>query len=149
MSLIKRLHKEYEEIKDYMSSNCSAGPIDDDDLTHWQGTIIGPEDTPYAGGVFNLDIHFPRDYPFKAPKVVFKNKIYHPNISSNGTICLDILKNKWSPILTISKVLISLSSLLSEPNPDDPLVADVARVFKEDYEEFKIKAREWTIKYAG
>ena len=132
MSLIKRLHKEFEEINELQSSNCSAGPVNDEDLTHWHGTIIGPDDTPYVGGLFHLDIHFPKAYPFKPPKVVFKTRIYHPNISPNGSICLDILKNRWSPILTINKVLLSLSSLLSEPNPDDPLVAEAAQLYKSD-----------------
>lgn len=60
-------------------------------------------DSPYSGGVFFLDIHFPTDYPFKPPKVNFTTRIYHPNINSNGSICLDILRDQWSPALTISK----------------------------------------------
>lgn len=83
-------------------SSCSAGPIGDD-LFHWQATIMGPSDSPYAGGVFFLNLHFPTDYPFKPPKVNFTTKIYHPNINSNGSICLDILRDQWSPALTISK----------------------------------------------
>ena len=87
---------------------------------------MGPEDSAYTGGVFFLNIHFPTDYPFKPPKVQFVTKIYHPNINSNGSICLDILKDQWSPALTISKVLLSISSLLTDANPDDPLVPDIA-----------------------
>lgn len=60
-------------------------------------------DSPYSGGVFFLAIHFPTDYPFKPPKVNFTTRIYHPNINSNGSICLDILRDQWSPALTISK----------------------------------------------
>lgn len=70
---------------------------------HWQATIMGPEGSPYAGGVFFLAIHFPTDYPFKPPKVNFTTPVYHPNINSNGSICLDILRDQWSPALTISK----------------------------------------------
>ena len=70
---------------------------------HWQATIMGPGDSPYSGGVFFLAIHFPTDYPFKPPKVNFTTRIYHPNINSNGSICLDILRDQWSPALTISK----------------------------------------------
>lgn len=70
---------------------------------HWQATIMGPSDSPYSGGVFFLAIHFPTDYPFKPPKVNFTTRIYHPNINSNGSICLDILRDQWSPALTISK----------------------------------------------
>lgn len=69
---------------------------------------MGPPDSPYQGGVFFLTIHFPTDYPFKPPKVAFTTRIYHPNINSNGSICLDILRSQWSPALTISKVMDSL-----------------------------------------
>ena len=79
-------------------ANCSAGPVGDD-LFHWQATIMGPEDSPYSGGVFFLNIHFPADYPFKPPKVSFTTRIYHCNINANGGICLDILKDQWSPAL--------------------------------------------------
>ncbi|MGH0168834.1 UNVERIFIED_CONTAM: hypothetical protein FKN15_055038 [Acipenser sinensis] len=83
-------------------AQCSAGPVGDD-MFHWQATIMGPNDSPYQGGVFFLTIHFPTDYPFKPPKVAFTTRIYHPNINSNGSICLDILRSQWSPALTISK----------------------------------------------
>ncbi|XP_010130785.1 PREDICTED: ubiquitin-conjugating enzyme E2 D2-like, partial [Buceros rhinoceros silvestris] len=96
-------------------AQCSAGPVGDD-MFHWQATIMGPNDSPYQGGVFFLTIHFPTDYPFKPPKVAFTTRIYHPNINSNGSICLDILRSQWSPALTISKVLISLGSLLCDPS---------------------------------
>ncbi|KAL8462055.1 hypothetical protein ACS0TY_033218 [Phlomoides rotata] len=81
----------------------NAGPVGED-MFHWQATIMGPSDSPFAGGVFLVTIHFPPDYPFKPPKVSFKTKVFHPNINSNGSICLDILKEQWSPALTISKV---------------------------------------------
>jgi ubiquitin-conjugating enzyme E2 D/E len=97
------------------------------DLFHWNAVLMGPQDSPYDGGVFRLNIHFPTDYPFKPPKCTFQTKIYHPNINANGVICLDILKNQWSPALTISKVLLSISSLMDDPNPDDPLAPDVAQ----------------------
>lgn len=127
-------------------------------------------DSPYQGGVFFLTIHFPTDYPFKPPKVAFTTRIYHPNINSNGSICLDILRSQWSPALTISKgesicptahrwksmltplafhtVLLSICSLLCDPNPDDPLVPEIARIYKTDREKYNELAREWTRKYA-
>ncbi|KAF5577828.1 ubiquitin-conjugating enzyme E2 [Fusarium pseudocircinatum] len=105
-------------------------------------------DSPYSGGVFFLAIHFPTDYPFKPPKVNFTTRIYHPNINSNGSICLDILRDQWSPALTISKVLLSICSMLTDPNPDDPLVPEIAHVYKTDRPRYEATAREWTRKYA-
>lgn len=123
-------------------------------------------DSPYAGGVFFLQITFPTDYPFKPPKVHFTTRIYHPNINANGSICLDILRDQWSPALTISKgmcsswtgsrngilthlaVLLSICSMLTDPNPDDPLVPEIAHVYKTDRAKYEQTAREWTRKYA-
>ena len=102
----------------------------------------------YEGGVFFLTISFPSDYPFKPPKLHFTTKIYQCNVSSNGSICLDILRDQWSPALTISKVLLSISSLLTDPNPDDPLVPNIAHEYKTDRAKFEASAREWTRKYA-
>ncbi|KAI5196259.1 ubiquitin-conjugating enzyme [Aureobasidium subglaciale] len=163
---LKRINKELTDLGRDPPSSCSAGPIGDD-LFHWQATIMGPGDSPYSGGVFFLAIHFPTDYPFKPPKVNFTTRIYHPNINSNGSICLDILRDQWSPALTISKeqqkavmfytldrylhnpaVLLSICSMLTDPNPDDPLVPEIAHVYKTDRSRYEATAREWTRKYA-
>ncbi|KAL0490665.1 ubiquitin conjugating enzyme E2 [Acrasis kona] len=144
----KRIQKELKDLQKDPPANCSAGP-NSDDLFHWSATIMGPADTPYAGGLFFLDIHFPTDYPFKPPKIQFRTRVYHPNINNNGGICLDILKDQWSPALTISKVLLSICSLLNEPNPDDPLMPEIARDFKINRAKFNNTAKEWTTKYAS
>ncbi|XP_042447634.1 ubiquitin-conjugating enzyme E2 30-like [Zingiber officinale] len=110
---------------------------------------MGPADSPFAGSVFLVNIHFPPDYPFKPPKMPFLTKVYHPNINSdNGNICLNILKKEWSLALTISKVLLSLCSLLTDPNPDDPLVLEITRVYKTDRVKYETTVRSWTRKYA-
>ena len=145
---VKRITKELIDLGKDPPANCSAGPTDEKDQFHWQATIMGPDDSPYNGGVFFLNIHFPPDYPFKPPKVTFTTKVYHMNINSNGSICLDILKDQWSPALTISKVLLSISSLLTDPNPDDPLVPEIANIFKSNKQQHDETAREWTRRYA-
>ena len=143
----KRIQKELQDLQRDPPTSCSAGPVGED-LFHWQATIMGPADSPYTGGVFFVMIHFPPDYPFKPPKVNFQTKVYHPNINSNGSICLDILKEQWSPALTISKVLLSICSLLTDPNPDDPLVPEIAHIYKNQRTRYEETARAWTQKYA-
>ncbi|XP_048595702.1 ubiquitin-conjugating enzyme E2 28-like isoform X2 [Brassica napus] len=102
----KRILKELKDLQKDPSTLYTAGPVAED-LFHWQATITGPSDSPYSGGVFILTIHFPPDYPFKPPKVAFRTKVFHPNVNSNGIICFnichDVLKEQWSPALTISK----------------------------------------------
>ncbi|KAG6517818.1 hypothetical protein ZIOFF_017727 [Zingiber officinale] len=159
----RRIQKELLDLQKDPPTSCSAGPVGED-LFHWQATIMGPTESPYSGGVFFVKIHFPPDYPFKPPKVNFQTKagfsyychevtrslmqVYHPNINSNGSICLDILKEQWSPALTISKVLLSICSLLTDPNPDDPLVPEIAHIYKTQRSRYEETARAWTQKYA-
>ncbi|KAF3684192.1 putative inactive receptor kinase-like [Capsicum annuum] len=143
----KRILKELKDLQKDPPTSCSAGPVGED-MFHWQATIMGPPDSPYTGGLFLITIHFPPDYPFKPPKVAFRTKVFHPNINSNGSICLDILKEQWSPALTISKVLLSICSLLTDPNPDDPLVPEIAHMYKTDRNKYETTARSWTQKYA-
>eukprot|EP01011_Urceolus_sp_BLP5_P005214 TRINITY_DN512_c0_g1_i1.p1 TRINITY_DN512_c0_g1~~TRINITY_DN512_c0_g1_i1.p1 ORF type:complete len:149 (+),score=25.73 TRINITY_DN512_c0_g1_i1:67-513(+) len=145
---LKRINKEFKDLGKDPPANTSAGPVNQTDMFNWKATIMGPEGSPYSGGLFFLNIHFPTDYPFKPPKVQFTTKIYHPNINSNGGICLDILKDQWSPALTISKVLLSICSLLTDPNPDDPLVPEIAQTYKKDRKKFNETAAQWTRKYA-
>ena len=93
----------------------SAGPVEDSNVYVWTATIMGPTESPYAGGLFTLHISIPSDYPFTPPKVQFVTKISHPNVRPDGSICLDILKDQWSPALTITKVIFDLP--LKAPPP--------------------------------
>lgn len=145
---LKRITRELQDFSKDPPALCSAGPVGDD-MFQWQASIMGPADSPYQGGIFFLSIHFPTDYPFKPPRVAFTTRIYHPNINSNGSICLDILRSQWSPALTISKVLLSICSLLNDPNPDDPLVPEIARVFKTNKPKYNTTAKEWVTRYAS
>jgi ubiquitin-conjugating enzyme E2 D/E len=145
----KRINRELNELKKDPPSNCSAGPENEDDMFRWEGVIYGPSDSPYQGGFFKLRIQFPVDYPFKPPHVQFLTKIYHPNVNASGLICLDILKQQWSPALTIGKVLLSITSLLTDPNPDDPFVPEIAHLYKTNRASYEANAREWTLRYAS
>ncbi|KAL3834258.1 hypothetical protein ACJIZ3_008994 [Penstemon smallii] len=141
----KRILKELTQLWEDPPSSCSAGLVAED-IFHWQATIMGPPDTPYAGGVFPVTIYLPQEYPFRPPKVVFRTKVFHPNINSHGSICLDILlAEHWNPAWTISKVL---CSILTDPNPDDPLVPEIAYMYKTDRSKYEATARFWTQKYA-
>jgi len=130
----QRIKKEYEEFAKTVISSLSQSEkstvkvsLYNGDLRHWKGYIEGPDDTPYKSGFFQIDIQLPAEYPYKPPKMKFETKIWHPNISSQtGAICLDILKDEWSPALTIRTALLSLQALLCVPEPNDPQDAVVA-----------------------
>jgi ubiquitin-conjugating enzyme E2 D/E len=148
---LKRIQRELEKIREDTPPNVSAGPIDDSDITRWAATIIGPTESPFEGGIFRMEIIFPKEYPFKPPHIKFLTKVYHPNISPHGgDICLDILKpSAWSAALTITKVLLSICSLLTDPNPKDPLWAEPARLIQSDREKYNEVARQWVLLYAA
>ena len=148
MASLKRITKELRDLGKDPPASCSAGP-EGQDMYKWTATIMGPSGSPYEGGVFALFISFPLEYPFKPPKVKFTTKVYHCNVNDKGGICLDILKDNWSPALTISKVLLSICSLLTDPNPDDPLVPEIAKLYKSNRKKHDSIARDWTLKYAN
>ncbi|AMD20587.1 HDL157Wp [Eremothecium sinecaudum] len=149
MSRAKRLMKEIESVKDDPDANVSLNFVNESDIHHLKGSFLGPPGTPYDGGKFIVDIQVPLEYPFKPPKMQFDTKVYHPNISSvTGAICLDILKNSWSPVLTLKTSLISLQALLQSPEPNDPQDAEVAKHFISDRESFDRTAAVWTRTYA-
>lgn len=145
---VVRLNKELSDIIKKPPMGITAGPKNDSNLLEWVATMVGPSGTPYADAVFTLKIVFSKSYPFHSPKVTLVTPIYHCNISSNGDICLDILKDHWSPALTIDKVLLSISSLLADPNPGDPLVPAIAHQFRTNRLEHDRVAREHAQKHA-
>lgn len=144
-----RLKKELAEVgKMDENSGVSARAVGDD-IRILRGKINGPESTCYEGGIFEIDITIPKQYPFEPPKMKFVTKIWHPNISSQtGAICLDILKDQWSPALTIKTALLSLRALLSSPEPTDPQDAEVAKMYLNDRKRFEKTAKFWTETYA-
>ncbi|KAH9770141.1 ubiquitin-conjugating enzyme E2 27 [Citrus sinensis] len=144
-----RVQKELQECsKDIEASGIKVTPVSDN-LVHLTGIIPGPVGTPYEGGTFRLDITLPDGYPFEPPKMHFVTKVWHPNISSqSGAICLDILKDQWSPALTLKTALLSVQALLSAPAPDDPQDAVVAQQYLKDHQTFLSTARYWTESFA-
>ena len=145
---LKRIKSEFIDFNRLLPSKCSFWPINDDDLYNWQATIIGPDDSPYKGGIFFIHIFLPIDYPFKPPRLEFKTQIYHPNISSSGYVCLDVLEELWSPALTIEKILLSVSSLLSKPNTNSPFDVKIMNIYNKNRKQYETTAKEWTEKYA-
>mmetsp|Transcript_6094 Transcript_6094/g.15533 ORF Transcript_6094/g.15533 Transcript_6094/m.15533 type:complete len:192 (+) Transcript_6094:272-847(+) len=143
-----RLAKELREIQADVQSGVTVRVIGDS-LAHMQGTILGPDETPYAGGTFHIDIQITNSYPFEPPKMRFITKVWHPNVSSaNGAICLDILKEQWSPALSLKTALLSVQALLSSAEPDDPQDAVVARQYINEHDQFEAQAKYWTENYA-
>lgn len=143
----KRIHTEMVELNMNPPPDCSAGPKGDN-LYHWVATIMGPQGTPYHGGIFFLDITFPSDYPFKPPKVAFKTRIYHCNVDSAGNISLGILEDGWSPALTISKVLVAIRSIFTNPDSHNPLVPGISHLYFTDRAKHDEMAAEWTMRFA-
>eukprot|EP01031_Cornospumella_fuschlensis_P027635 gene27635-33373_t len=138
-----RIKKETERLLAEPVEGVSATPYEDNPR-YFNVAIAGPIDSPYQGGLFRLELFLPAEYPMGPPKVRFLTKIYHPNIDRLGRICLDILKDKWSPALQIRTVLLSIQGLLSAPNPDDPLNNTAADHWKRNEADAVRLAKEWT-----
>jgi ubiquitin-conjugating enzyme E2 D/E len=136
----RRLKKDFMDTKTHTSvdkkDNIKSVNMVKDNLYNWEAVIAGPTNSPFEGGLFLLNIEFPKEYPFKPPKFTFKTKVFHPNINNTGAICLDILKDAWSPALNVVKVLMSICSLLVDPNPKDPLDPIAADLFMRNRKEY-------------
>lgn len=144
----RRIQYEINELNNDKTILCTATQLGES-KQEWILTMNGPPDTPYSTGIFILNMDFSADHPFSPPKVSFQTKIYHPNIDMHGNICIDILKDNWSPVLTVSKIVSSLQSLLTDPNPHDPLMQESADLYLDDRVEFNAKAKLWCNLYAS
>lgn len=141
-STTKRLQTELMQLMTSSAPGISAFPSADGNLLSWAATIEGPEETPYSGLNLKLDFKFPSNYPYAPPTVLFKTPIYHPNVDFSGRICLDILKDKWTAAYNIQTILLSLQSLLGEPNNASPLNAEAAELWDKHPDIFKKKVNE-------
>lgn len=143
----KRVQREIQMLQKQATPGIVA-TVNAENTRYFHVVIDGPVGTPYDNGKFELELYLPENFPLDPPKARFLTKIYHPNIDKLGRICLDILKDKWSPAIFLHSLLTSIRSLLSSPNPDDPLANDVANHWKKDEKGAKNMAKEWTAKYA-
>ncbi|EDV51572.1 ubiquitin-conjugating enzyme E2 C [Drosophila erecta] len=131
----KRLHKELMNLMMANEKGISAFP-DGENIFKWVGTIAGPRNTVYSGQTYRLSLDFPNSYPYAAPVVKFLTSCFHPNVDLQGAICLDILKDKWSALYDVRTILLSIQSLLGEPNNESPLNAQAAMMWN-DQKEYK------------
>ena len=148
LTSIDIIRKQLNDLKDNKIVGLYVEPEKDDDLYYCNGCIEGPESSPYAGGVFFFKLEFPNDYPLKPFKIQFTTKIYHPNITSDGEVSLEILRTDWNPFWTISKVLSSLITLISNPDPIFHVNPEIAQVYKMNRDLYKLNAKKWTVLYA-
>eukprot|EP00040_Diaphanoeca_grandis_P004374 m.28415 g.28415 ORF g.28415 m.28415 type:complete len:170 (-) comp15912_c0_seq1:127-636(-) len=132
----KRLMMDLKILQREAPAGVSAVPTKDNVML-WNAVIFGPADTPFEDGAFKLSLKFADSYPHKAPEVKFLSSVFHPNVYNDGGICLDTLQNNWSPQMTIGGILISVQSLLDEPNPKSPANSEAARLFQEDKIEYE------------
>ena len=147
MSTLQRLQYELKNAKE-LDEYGIVIETDETNIYKWTITMQGPEDSPYQEGTFKLSLEFPSNYPFAPPSINFITKIYHCNVNNSGGICLDILKDQWSPALTINKVVLSIISLLNDPNPDDPLIPEIAQIYLNDRAQYIENAKRHTLIYA-
>ena len=165
----KRLFQEYKALLTSPPDGITAGPVTEDDLFLWEALIQGPEDTPFEGGIYPAELKFPKDYPLNPPKMKFMGEIWHPNgainstlcshmltaaVYANGEVCISILhppgddpnhyesaSERWSPIQSVEKILISVMSMLAEPNDESPANVEAAKMWRERRQEFEKRVR--------
>ena len=137
----RRLMRDFKRLQEDPPAGVSGAPADND-IMRWNAVIFGPADTPFEEGTFKLSLEFTEEYPNRSPSVKFETRMFHPNVYSDGAICLDILQSRWSPTYDVSAILTSIQSLLSDPNPNSPANSLAAQLYKENKREYekKIKA---------
>lgn len=161
---LKRLMTEYRQLNNKSSKQSTseeevmfvAGPITESDFFIWEALIAGPEDTPFEGGIFTATLTFPRDYPLSPPKMTFKPPLLHPNVYTNGEVCISILhppgddpnqyesaSERWSPVQSVEKILLSVISMLAEPNIESGANIECCKLFREDKKQYENSVRQF------
>jgi len=133
--------RDFKRLQSEPPQGVSGAPLENN-ILQWHAVIFGPDDSPWEGGTFKLSLEFSEEYPNKPPVVKFLSKMYHPNVYADGSICLDILQNQWSPIYDIAAILTSIQSLLCDPNPNSPANSEAARLYQENKREYARKVKE-------
>ncbi|PFH56707.1 hypothetical protein XA68_16111 [Ophiocordyceps unilateralis] len=150
----RRLLHEYRALTKDAPEGITAGPVSEDDLLQWECAVQGPEGTPFEGGVFLAEMKFPKDYPLSPPTMRFLVDVWHPNVYPSGLVCISILhppgddpnhyeqaSERWSPIQSVEKILISVMSMLAEPNDESPANVEAAKMWRERRAEYEDKVR--------
>ncbi|KAI1115906.1 ubiquitin-conjugating enzyme/RWD-like protein [Nemania sp. NC0429] len=158
----RRLLTEYKALSTNCPEGITAGPVSEDDMLVWEALIQGPEGTPFEGGIFPAELKFPADYPLAAPKMTFLGEIFHPNIYPNGVVCISILhppgddpnqyeqpSERWSPIQSVEKILLSVMSMLAEPNDESPANVEAAKMWRENRAEYEQRVRDGVRRMLG
>ena len=128
-------------VKQNPPEGVSASPISEDNLMIWSATVFGPDDTPWEGGIFSMRLTFNDQYPDKPPRVRFTSEMFHPNIYPDGTLCMDLIQDNWSPIYTVCSILIAIRSLLTDPNCASPANPEAAHLYQTDMKQYSRKVR--------
>ncbi|RKP30031.1 ubiquitin-conjugating enzyme [Metschnikowia bicuspidata] len=158
----KRLLKEYQQLARDPPPGIVAGPTSEGNLFEWDCLLEGPEGTPYENGVFSATLKFLHDYPLSPPELVFEPPVLHPNVYADGTVCISILhppgedphqyerpEERWSPIQSVEKILLSVMSMLAEPNPESGANIDACKLWRDDRDAFHREVRAQIMKSLG
>jgi len=154
-SALRRLVAEYKQILKNSPDGIIAGPVKEENYFEWEAAITGPEGTVFEDGVFVARLMFPQDYPLNPPTMRFTSKIFHPNIYPDGRVCISILhppgddplgyeksSERWSPVQSVEKILLSVMSMIAEPNINSPANVDAAKMWRDDHSKFADVAQE-------
>jgi len=143
---IKRIYLEFKSIK---TEGIFQVFMNNNDHKFWKLLFKGETGTLYADGIWVIYVSFPEEYPISPPEVRFINKIYHCNISNDGKICHEILTSKWSPHVSMKKIIEEISSMLTSPNPDDALDSIKGSLLKSDKKQYEEDVKKWVLLYAS
>lgn len=139
----RRLMRDLRDLTQNPVEGINAAPVSADNIFQWNAILDGPEDSLFEDASFVLTLKFPQDYPNHPPEVKFVTRVFHPNIYMDGSICLDILQQRWSASLDVSTILVSIRSLLTDPNPASPANSEAATLYQNHRRDYERRVREY------